>query len=184
MLRQIISPRLTAGRGSGLLRHPLVRVEAVAGVVLVMSLFVASASFAANRNVSNASAVQFFLGAKSCVSNPQPPLVVCNIVQSNVPLLQGATIDYVSVPESAGVGTMFERDDSDVVLTTAVLTRGQPSKAYGHCTFYSHTGTGICTYISGTNNLAGFHAAFAIGTNPDGTFSVIGKYWFDDNNGG
>jgi hypothetical protein len=62
-----------------------------------------------------------------------------------------------------------------------VKAGGEPSQAYGHCTFYAHTGTGICTYSRGTNQLAGFHATFSVGTNPDGTtYSVIGKYWFED----
>lgn len=184
MVRKIIGFPFKAGKGGGLIRRPLLRAGAAASVVLVATLLVASSSLAAGRGVSRAPEVRFFLGSKSCVANPTPPLVVCTLDQSNVPLLLHAKVAYVSVPETLGVGTTFERDDSDVVLTTAVKAHGEPSKAYGHCTFYAHTGTGICTYSGGTNRLAGFHATFSIGTNPDGvTYSVIGKYWFADSTG-
>ena len=169
-------------QAGGLSRYLVVRVGVIAAVVLAATLMVASSSFAAKRHVSSTSRVQLFRGDKACVANPTPPLVVCTYIHSNVPLLLNASVAYVSVPESQDVGTVFERDDSDVVLTTAVLTGGRPSTAHGHCTFYANTGTGICTFGSGTQGLDGFHAAFSIGTNTDGTFSVIGKYWFDDDN--
>jgi hypothetical protein len=92
-----------------------------------------------------------------------------------VPLLKNASIAYLSNPivfSDPGSG----RFDSDVVLTT---TEQRPGKAYGHCTFYNDTGTGVCTYTHGTGSLAGFSATFAIGTNPDGSNSVIGKYQLD-----
>jgi hypothetical protein len=143
---------------------------------------------AARRSASSVPTVQFFEGVKSC-SNDLPPQLVCTIQTSNVPLLTGAQVAYISNPGffsdpptapflSTATGGSFDgRFDSDVVLTTTETT---PSKAYGHCTFYDPTETGLCVYTHGTNSLAGFHATLVIGTLPDGTNSVIGKYWFDD----
>ncbi len=186
MVRKIIGAPFKAGKGSGLFRHPLLRFGAVAGVVLgavlVVTFFVASSTLAARSGSTSADETHFFQGVKTCAPQTEPPLIVCVITTSNVPLLQGASIAYISDPLIFSDPTPG-RIESDVVLTTTETT---PSTADGHCTFYFATGTGLCAYTRGTKSLAGFHATLVIGTisSSAGTYSAIGTYRFDGANGG
>ena len=157
------------------------RAIAIAGFAVAATLLVASSGFAAGVRSTSGPSAQFFEGTKSCSDPFAAPPHFCVMSNPNGAFLQSARVDYISEPlvfSSPGSG----RVDSDVVLTTV----GSPqSNAYGHCTFYFDTGNGVCRYTSGTRNLAGFHATFVIGINPDGSCcSVIGKYQVggDDNN--
>jgi hypothetical protein len=177
MLRKRSRSQFTAGTGDGLFRHHLLRLVAAASVVLVVTILVVSSVLAARSGSNSADEVHFFQGDKTCHQNSSPPYIVCVITTSDVALLQGASVAYTSNPPTIS-DPAFGRIESDVVLTT---TEATPSTAYGHCTFYFATGTGLCTYTHGTKSLAGFHATLVIGTNSDGTYSVIGKYGFGDN---
>jgi hypothetical protein len=159
----------------------LTRFIAGVGVAAATTLLMASATFATTNGSSRQTGVAFFQGVKTCAPPSATP--VCWITTSNVALLQGATVTYISVPAILA-DPAPGRVDSDIVLTTAASTG--KSSAKGHCTFYFVTGTGICTYRSGTHDLAGFHATLAIGTiDPNaGVYSVIGKYWFSGDNSG
>jgi hypothetical protein len=137
----------------------------VAGVV-VLSMFVASSTVAAN----GGSASAFFIGQKTCAQHATSPFFTCVVSASNLPVLQNATVAYISDP--AIFNDTPKRIDSDVVLTTADGT----SMANGHCTFYFSTGTGLCTYQHGTHALAGFRAVFVVGPVVPHVFSVIGRY--------
>jgi hypothetical protein len=144
----------------------LMRFVAIVGGAIVLSALVASSTVAAKGNSDTA----FFIGQKTCMPHTTPPLFTCVMTTSNVPLLQDATVKYVSVP---AIFPNPMRIDSDVILTTAAGT----STANGHCTFYFSTNTGLCTYKNGTHKLAGFRAVWVVG--PTGTphlFTVIGKY--------
>ena len=158
----------------------LARLIAGVSVAAATTLLMASATSATNASSRDAG-VAFFQGVKTC--EPPSATPVCRVTTSNVALLQGASITYISVPAILG-DPAPGRVDSDVLLTTAASTR--QSSAKGHCTFYFSTGTGVCTYRSGTHDLAGFRALFAIGTiDPNaGTYSVIGKYWFGSGESG
>jgi hypothetical protein len=151
------------------------RFMAVVGSAVVVSMLVASSTVAAKDGSKNA----FFVGQKTCAQHPTPPLFTCVMSASNVPLLQGATVKYVSVP---AIFPNPMRIDSDVVLTTVATANGRQSTAKGHCEFYFSTGTGLCTYQSGTRALAGFRAAWVVGpTTTAHLFSVIGKYSISGN---
>jgi hypothetical protein len=142
---------------------------AVVGGAAVLSALVASSTVSAKGGSDTA----FFVGQKTCAPHPTPPLFTCVITASNVPLLQGATVKYVSVP---AVFPDPMRIDSDVVLTTAAATGSDQSTAKGHCAFYFSTGTGLCTYKNGTHALADFRATWVVGPFAPHVFSVIGKY--------
>ena len=151
----------------------------VAAAAAMATVLLGSSTLAASGARTNG--VTFFQGVKTCRGpNPTPPEIVCQITTSNVALLQGATIAYTSVPAIFGEPAPG-RIDSDVSLTT-VDPDAQASTADGHCTFYFATGTGVCTFNSGTHDLAGFHAVLSIGTVDAhaGTYSTIGKYWVGD----
>jgi len=152
------------------------RFIAVVGSAVVVSMLVASSTVAAKDGPKNA----FFIGQKTCAPHLTPPLFTCVMTGSNVPLLQGAAVKYISVP-AIFPGPM--RIDSDVVLTTAAAAGAKQSTARGHCEFYFSTGTGLCTYQSGTHALAGFRAVWVVGpTTTAHVFSVIGKYSIGGNN--
>jgi len=153
----------------------LMRFIAVFAGAIVVSTLVASSTVAAKDGSKNA----FFVGQKLCAPHLTPPLFTC-VMSGNVPLLQGATVKYISVP---AIFPDPMRIDSDVVLTTAATAAGKKSTARGHCEFYYSTGTGLCTYQSGTHALAGFRAAWVVGpTTTAHVFSVIGKYSIGGNN--
>ena len=148
-------------------------------VVLVVSIIAGESAVSAGGPLSSSNSA-FVQAVKTCSLNQTVPQVVCQVTTSSVPLLQGATIAYVSDPaifSSPAPG----RIDSDVDLTLAVA-KGNGA-AEGHCTFYFATGTGICHFSSGTGELAGFHAELSIGTVSQGTYSVIGKYWIARDDG-
>jgi hypothetical protein len=147
----------------------LMRFMAIVGCAVVLSALVASSTVAAKGN-SN----KFFVGQKTCTPHATPPLFTCVMSASNVPLLQDATVKYISVPATFP-DPAPGRIDSDVVLTTADAV----STANGHCTFYMSTHTGLCTYQKGTHALSGFKAVCVVGPLAPfvpGHFSVIGKY--------
>jgi hypothetical protein len=142
----------------------LMRLMAIVGGAVVLSMLVASSTVAAKGGSDTA----FFIGQKTCAPHATPPLFTCVMTASNVPLLAGATVTYTSVP------AIFKnpmRIDSDVVLRT---TAG--STANGHCIFFYSTATGLCTYQHGTHALAGFRATWIVGPVVPHVFSVIGKY--------
>jgi hypothetical protein len=145
------------------------RLVAIVGGVVLLSVLVASSTVAAKGGSDTA----FFVGQKTCAPHTTPPLFTCVMTTSNVPLLQGATVTYISVP---AIFPDPMRIDSDVVLTTAAAAGAQQSIANGHCTFYFSTGTGLCTYKNGTHALAGFRAVWVVGPVVPHVFSVIGKY--------
>jgi hypothetical protein len=147
----------------------LMRLMAIVGGAVVLSALVASSTVAAKDNSDTA----FFIGQKTCAPHATPPLFTCVLSTSNVPLLQGATVKYISVP---AIFPDPMRIDSDVVLTTAAATGEEQSTANGHCAFYFSTGTGLCTYQNGTHALAGFRAVWVVGPLMPHVFSVIGKY--------
>jgi hypothetical protein len=154
------------------------RFIAAAAVAAAITLPMASSTLATVNGSSREAGVAFLQGVKTCSApSTTPPQIVCRMTTSNVALLQGASVAYTSVPAILA-DPAPGRIDSDILLTTAAGT-GQ-SSANGHCTFYFSTGTGVCTYRSGTRDLAGFHAVLVIGTiDPNaGTYSFIGKYWF------
>lgn len=157
-----------------------VRLMAVAGVGVLVTVLATSSSLAANVRTGSEVGMRFFEGTKACSDPTGPPPHFCVMTNSNGAFLQGARVDYISEPlvfSSPGSG----RVDSTVVLTTAPTSGIKPSTANGHCTFYFDTGTGVCTYAGGTRKLSGFQAVFVIGLNPDGSCcSVIGKYRLDD----
>ena len=148
----------------------LMRFMAIVGGAVVLSALVASSTVAAKSNSNTA----FFVGQKTCTPHATPPLFTCVMSASNVPLLQNATVKYISVPATFP-DPAPGRIDSDVVLTTA----DGASTANGHCTFYMSTHTGLCTYQRGTHALAGFKAVWVVGPLAPfvpGHFTVIGKY--------
>ena len=147
----------------------LMRFIAIVGGAVVISVLVTSSTVAAK----GGSDQRFFVGQKTCAPHATPPLFTCVMTASNVPLLQGATVRYTSVP---AIFPDPMRIDSDVVLTTAAATGVEPSTANGHCDFYFSTGTGLCTYQHGTHALAGFRAVWVVGPVAPHLFSVIGKY--------
>jgi hypothetical protein len=147
----------------------LMRFIAVVVGAVVVSVVVASSTVAAKGTSHDA----FFIGQKTCTPHATPPLFTCVMTASNVPLLQGAAVKYVSVP---AIFPNPMRIDSDVVLTTAAATGSPQSTANGHCIFYYSTGTGLCTYQHGTHALAGFRAVWVVGPVVPHVFSVIGKY--------
>ena len=65
------------------------------------------------------------------------------MTQSNVALLSGADIAYISRPPILGEPAPG-RIESDILLTTAATAGSRRSTANGHCTFYFSTSTGIC----------------------------------------
>ena len=148
----------------------LMRFMAIVGGAVVLSAIVASSTVAAKDNSKTA----FFVGQKTCTPHATPPFFTCVMSASNVPLLQNATVKYISVPATFP-DPAPGRIDSDVVLTTADAA----STANGHCTFYMSTRTGLCTYQKGTHALRGFNAVWVVGPLAPfvpGHFSVIGKY--------
>jgi hypothetical protein len=147
----------------------LMRFMAIVGGAVLLSVLVASSTVAAKGGSDSA----FFVGQKTCAPHATPPLFTCVMTASNVPLLQNATVTYVSVP---AIFPNPMRIDSDVVLATAAATGAVQSTASGHCTFYYSTGTGLCTYQHGTHALAGFRAVRIVGPVVPHVFSVIGKY--------
>src|ERR1700731_994132 len=121
----------------------LMRFLAIVGGAVVLSALVASSTVAAKGNSNT-----FFVGEKTCTPHATPPLFTCVMSASNVPLLQDATVKYISVPATFP-DPAPGRIKSDVVLTTA----DGASTANGHCTFYMSTHTGLCIYQKGTHAL-------------------------------
>lgn len=162
-------------------KRSLVRFTAVASAAVVVTVLVASSALATSGRSNAEDGVHFLQASKTCTFPTTTPLIVC-VMTGDVPLLEGASVAYISnspffaepaAPDGSANGG---RIDSDVRLSTA----SPHSTAKGHCTFYNFTGTGLCTYSSGTGKLAGFHAVFVIGTidATNSIYSVIGKYWF------
>lgn len=160
--------------------HPIRRVFALAGVVAVLTMLIASSTLAANGRSDRGEGVRFFEGQKTCMASAGIPH--CVITKSNLALLAGADVAYISRPPILGEPAPG-RIESDILLTTAATAGSGQSTANGHCTFYFSTSTGLCVYSGGTRELAGFRAQLIIGPTavaPD-VYSVIGKYWFGDN---
>ncbi len=164
--------------------HPIRRVFAVAGVVTALTILIASSTLAANGRSDRENGVRFFEGQKTCTVSAAG-IPNCTMTKSNVPLLAGADVAYISRPPIVGEPAPG-RIESDILLTTAAAGTRQ-STARGHCTFYFSTNTGLCIYSGGTRQLAGFHATLLIGPTSiaPNVYSVIGKYWFggDNDNG-
>lgn len=161
--------------------HPIRRVLAVASVVAVLTMLIASSTLAANGRSDRGQGIRFFEGQKTCaVTNGVPH---CVMTKSNLALLDGIGIAYISVPPVVGEPAPG-RIESDMLLTTPAAAGTRQSTANGHCTFYFSTQTGLCTYSGGTRQLAGFHAQFLIGPTAvaPNVYSVIGKYWFGGDN--
>jgi hypothetical protein len=157
--------------------HPIRRAFVFAGVVAVLTMLIASSTLAANGRSDRG--VHFFQGQKTCMPVNGAPH--CILTTSNLGLLMGAGVAYISVPPIVGEpGTPSHRIESDILLTTAAVAGSRQSTANGHCTFYISTSTGLCTYSGGTRELKGFHAEFLIGPTSvaPNVYSVIGKYWF------
>ena len=173
---QIVRSRVKAFRANVPLMDSVPHVLAVAGVAIAVTLLVSVSALAASGRSATKDSPQFFQGVKTCSPTANPPL--CVITTSNLALLQGASVLYFSVPPIFA-DPAPGRIDSDVLLTTA----DHQSTAYGHCTFYFSTGTGLCTYDRGTHKLAGFRAVLVIGTLSDTTYSVIGKYLLGGDSG-
>jgi len=155
------------------------RVFALAGVVAVLTMLIASSTLAANGRSDREKGLRFFAGEKTCMPVNNAPH--CVLTKSNFALLDGAGVAYISVPPIVGEpGTPSHRIESDILLTTAAVAGSRQSTANGHCTFYISTSTGLCTYSGGTRDLKGFHAQFLIGPTSvaPNVYSVIGKYWF------
>lgn len=166
--------------------HPIRRIFAVVGVVTALTILIASSTLAANGRSDRENGVRFFEGQKTCAPIA-PGIPNCTMTMSNVPLLAGADIAYISRPPIVGEPTPG-RIESDILLTTAAAAGTRQSTANGHCTFYFATNTGLCTYSGGTRQLKRFHATLVIGPTAvpfTNVYSVIGKYWFgsDDDNG-
>jgi hypothetical protein len=163
--------------------HPIRRVFAVAGVVAALTVVIASSTLAASGGSDRGSGVRFFEGQKTCAVSAGIPN--CTMTMSNVPLLAGANIAYISRPPIVGEPAPG-RIESDILLTTAPTAGSRQSTANGHCTFYFSTSTGLCIYSSGTRQLKGFHATLLIGPSSvaPNVYTAIGKYWFGggDNN--
>jgi len=163
--------------------HSIRRVFAFAGVVALLTMLIASSTLAANGRSDRGEGVRFFEGQKTC-ANSAPGIPHCVMTMSNVPLLAGADIAYISRPAIVGEPAPG-RIESDILLTTAATAGTRQSTAHGHCTFYFSTRTGLCIYSGGTRQLAGFHAQLLIGPTAipfTNVFSVIGKYWFRGDN--
>lgn len=58
-----------------------------------------------------------------------------------------------------------------------VLVTPYGATATGRCT-HGRTGSGMCTFASGTGLLAGFHAILKVTTSPDGVVNWEGTYYF------
>jgi hypothetical protein len=162
--------------------HPIRRVFAVAGVVTVLTILIASSTLAANGRSDRENGLRFFEGQKTCMQIA-PGVPNCVMTRSNVPLLAGADIAYISRPAILAEPAPG-RIESDILLTTAAIAGTKQSTANGHCTFYFSTSTGLCIYSGGTRQLKGFHATLVIGPTSipfTNVYSVIGKYWFGDN---
>jgi hypothetical protein len=108
----------------------LLRLVGIVGGVVMLSMLVASSTVAAKGGSDTA----FFVGQKTCALHATPPLFTCVMTASNVPLLQGATVKYISVP---AIFPDPMRIDSDVVLTTAAAAGAQQSIANGTARFTS-----------------------------------------------
>jgi hypothetical protein len=158
--------------------HSIRRVFAFGGVVALLTMLIASSTLAANGRSDRGKEVRFFEGQKTCMV-AAPGIPHCVMTQSNVTLLSGADIAYISRPPILGEPAPG-RIESDILLTTAATAGSRQSTANGHCTFYFSTSTGVCNYSGGTRDLARFRAQLVIGPTSiaPNVYSVIGKYWF------
>ncbi len=86
---------------------------------------------------------------KDCSAYTGAAGAYCTITSSNLAAIKvGSKVYY---DQAAGVPPGLL--DSDVVLDA-----GNGNRAFGHCTVDSNTDLGLCTYSSGTGQLAGFRA--------------------------
>ena len=102
----------------------------------------------------------------------------CLFTESNRKVLRGAKAYYTNPVIAAGAL-------SSPITLRAADRRG--STATGSCTYRFPTATtpghGLCVYTGGTGRLEGFHATLVIGPPSLTGCSVIGRYWFSEDEG-
>jgi len=151
---------------------------ATAAATAVALLMVLSAS-------ALASETETFTAFKTCyvpvvtIAVPAPG-GYCLITGSSLEILEGAKAYYTDAHVVLGV------------LSSPVTIRANDedgSTATGFCTYHLQTptnpvGYGLCSYWSGTGELAGFHATYAVGPPIGGLrhYALTGTFWFDDEN--
>jgi hypothetical protein len=151
------------------------RIVAITIAVVLLTAMAGSAASADERAI--------FHGLKDC--SGFDTALKCVITQGDLRILRGAVVSYTAPVFTA---TTLRSP------VTLVATDRRGSMATGLCTFVfagPGAGNGHCEYWSGTGRLAGFHAAFLIGTTTmlerDGlgfVNSVVGPYWFDRHDDG